>query len=389
METNLNIDEKKPLVLLIDDIIDNISFIEIILKKKGFDVAIASNGIEGLDFIKNTIPDLVLLDIMMPEMDGFEVCRQIKANPKTKDIPVIFLTSKNESDDIIKGFENGGHDYIIKPFNVAELVARVTTHISLKIANDNNKDYINLLTEKNNKLSVAEAELQFLKSSKDVVDNVISSDLRNYIKVINGISSLLKDQCTIESTSFELKETSKKLSLSTKHIHRVVDNLYVWSHIKKSDFVFKPISLNTLNTITALIDQYLEQIESKNLIVTLDINDDFYLKFDPDLFEIISNNLLSNALKYSYPGKTISIKSYQDGGFSYLVFKDEGIGMSNNEIEMLFKSEIHKSVDGTNGECGAGLGLLICKELIEMNDGSLLIESDKNSGSTFTVKLPI
>ncbi|NOX35617.1 MAG: response regulator [Deltaproteobacteria bacterium] len=124
---------QKTLVLAVDDRPQNLQFLGKLLSDKGYEVGMAQNGRQALNFIKKNEPDLILLDIMMPEMDGYEVCRQIKADFSVRHIPIIFLTAKTDPKDIVKGFDAGGVDYVTKPFNSAELLVRVKTHIEIKI----------------------------------------------------------------------------------------------------------------------------------------------------------------------------------------------------------------------------------------------------------------
>ncbi len=124
---------KKSLVLAVDDKPQNLRFLGKLLSDDGYDLAMAENGLQALSFVQKEAPDLILLDIMMPDMDGYEVCEQLKKDVSTRHIPVIFLTAKTDTDDVVKGFEAGGVDYVTKPFNSAELLARIKTHIELKI----------------------------------------------------------------------------------------------------------------------------------------------------------------------------------------------------------------------------------------------------------------
>ena len=130
------VNQEVPLILIVDDNISNLRLFETILKKKGYKTAIAQNGQEALDYVEETIPDLILLDIMMPIIGGFETCQQLKASKATKDIPVIFITAVSDHPSLLKGFDLGGVDYITKPFLKAEVMARVDVHIGLKIANE-------------------------------------------------------------------------------------------------------------------------------------------------------------------------------------------------------------------------------------------------------------
>ncbi|MCK4765652.1 MAG: response regulator [Candidatus Aminicenantes bacterium] len=140
-------DNKKPLVLIVDDVPKNLQVLGNILRKKNYNIAAATSGKQALDMVVNSQPDLILLDIMMPDLNGYEVCEKLKENPTIKDIPVIFLTAKTETDDIVKGFTVGAVDYLTKPFESAELLARANTHIELKRARDKERELIVQLKE--------------------------------------------------------------------------------------------------------------------------------------------------------------------------------------------------------------------------------------------------
>lgn len=155
--------KRKHHVLIADDFPNNIQILEMILKKEGYRISVAYDGVEALKMVKRTMPDLILMDIIMPEMDGFETCKSIKTSSKTKDIPVIFLTARTETDHIVKGFEMGAVDYVTKPFNSAELLARVHTHLELKKAKDMIQDKNRQLSEKNKELERAVKEIKTLK----------------------------------------------------------------------------------------------------------------------------------------------------------------------------------------------------------------------------------
>lgn len=142
MDKNRTKNKEKPLVLIVDDVPKNLQVLGNILRKQEYNIAAATSGKQALDLVKNIQPDLILLDIMMPDIDGFEVCKKLKESTESKDIPVIFLTAKTGTDDIVKGFEVGAVDYLTKPFNSAELLARANTHIELKKARDKERELI-------------------------------------------------------------------------------------------------------------------------------------------------------------------------------------------------------------------------------------------------------
>jgi two-component system sensor histidine kinase/response regulator len=153
----------KPLIFIVDDVPGNLQVLIHILKQEEYRIAAAGNGHQALDMIPAARPDLVLLDVMMPGMDGYEVCRQLKTNPAAADIPIIFLTAKAETEDIVKGFETGAVDYVTKPFNPAELLARVKTHLELKFSREKLTDLI---------------------AARDKFFSIIAHDLRNYVTVM-------------------------------------------------------------------------------------------------------------------------------------------------------------------------------------------------------------
>jgi PleD family two-component response regulator len=142
MDDNTIKDIDKPLVLIVDDVPKNLQVLGNILRKKDYNIAAATSGKQALDMVEKVLPDLILLDIMMPDIDGFQVCEKLKGSKRSNDIPVIFLTAKTGTEDIVKGFEVGAVDYLTKPFNSAELLARAHTHIELKKARDKERELI-------------------------------------------------------------------------------------------------------------------------------------------------------------------------------------------------------------------------------------------------------
>jgi len=171
MVVDINNAEEKPLVLIVDDIPRNIKVLGDILRTRECRIAVATNGPQAIEMVKKAQPDLILLDIMMPEMDGFAVCKILKESSQTKDIPIIFLTAKTETADIVKGLEAGAVDYISKPFNSTELLARVTTHLELKKARDREKNLIIKLKEALSKVKQLSGLLPICARCKKIRDD--------------------------------------------------------------------------------------------------------------------------------------------------------------------------------------------------------------------------
>ena len=168
---------KDSVVLIVDDIPENLQVLGNILSAYGLDIGVATDGLQALENVKFQKPDLILLDIMMPGMDGFEVCEKLKSNPETSNIPVIFLTAKSQTEDIVKGFEVGAVDYVTKPFNSAELLVRVFNHLELKKAKD--------------KIERQNDELKEMNDAKNKFFSIISHDLRGPFSGLLGLTSLI------------------------------------------------------------------------------------------------------------------------------------------------------------------------------------------------------
>jgi CheY-like chemotaxis protein len=171
MDVDVNKKEEKSLVLIVDDIPRNIKVLGDILRTKDCRIAVATSGPQALEIVKKVHPDLILLDVMMPEMDGYAVCKILKESPQTRDIPVIFLTVKIETSDIVKGLEIGAVDYISKPFNSTELLARVHTHLELKKARDREKELIKKLKEALSKVKQLSGLLPICARCKKIRDD--------------------------------------------------------------------------------------------------------------------------------------------------------------------------------------------------------------------------
>jgi len=365
--------DKNPKILIIDDIAANIQVAANTLKKKNFNISYAKSGKLGIERANKISFDLILLDIMMPEMDGYQVCDILKNNEKTKEIPIIFLTAKIDEESIKKGFEHGGVDYISKPFKINELLARVNAHITLKITQEK---YIKL----NN-------ELQIANKSKDRLLSIIAHDLRNPFSVLITFSKLLLDTYD----DFSKKDTIKYLKTfyqTSKSGFNLLDNLLKWSKSQSGIINFEPkeIDLHILSeeTITLLSSQ----ARSKNISLENNVAQKSYVIADMNMILTVFRNLISNAIKFTKEGGKVKIYGNNDKEKYKIVVEDNGVGMSEDDIEKIFRIDIKHMKSGTSGERGTGLGIVLCKEFIEKNNGKIYAESKIGEGSKFIFTLP-
>jgi two-component system sensor histidine kinase/response regulator len=353
-------------ILIVDDVPDNIKIAANILQRNEYKLFFATSGSGALDKVKSNKFDLILLDVIMPEMDGFEVCKQIRDDPATKDVPIIFLTAKTDTGSIIKGFDVGAVDYVTKPFNGAELLARVKTHLALRRTQE---------------------ELQEANVMKDKFFSIIAHDLRNPFTSLLGMSEFI-EECIDHSSKEEIKRFIKTLRTSAKIIYALLENLLTWSGLQRSIIEHSPktIFLNEITDHTVYLFQ--SGAEQKQITLRNRIQENTTVYADHKMVETIIRNLISNALKFTDTGGTIDVSAVPHNDFVEIAISDTGIGMSEEVISTLFRIDVKYSKTGTAGEKGTGLGLILCKELIEKNGGTIWVESEVGKGTTFRFTLP-
>ena len=358
-------------ILIIDDNKKNLQVIGNVLREDKYKIAVATNGKDGIRLVEKIRPDLILLDIMMPEMDGFTACGIIKKKHENKEIPIIFLTAKTETEDIVKGFENGGVDYITKPFKKDELLVRIKTHIELK----KSKDTIRKQAE----------DLRVLNDFKNTIFSIIAHDLKGAIGGFKEVTTFLSfDIETI--TKGEAKDFIFLLKERADIIYMLLENLLLWARTQKKEIKVSPQKIHLKQLTDDLINEY-HTFSTKPLIISSSIPETINVKGDIEMIKIIMRNLISNAIKFTPENGEINIYSSEKNGDVSVFIQDNGIGIKQEDIDKLFNDKVHFTTYGTNQEKGSGLGLKICKELIEMNEGKISVNSDTGSGSVFNFSL--
>ncbi len=354
-------------ILVVDDTPKNIQILGITLNKEGYQVGFAQSGKKALKMISSDHFQLILLDVMMPGMDGFETCKQIKKNPEYSDIPVIFLSAKTDSESIVKGFKAGGVDYITKPFNKPEVLARVKTHLDLL----------------KHKLELKEAI-----ATKDKFFSIISHDLKNPCGSMYGLLHLLKNKYNKFSDDKRLHFINVLLRASV-NIQKLLDDILDWSRIERGMIMFSPMKIMIADRINEIIELYSEQINDKQLVVKNNCPNEFEVYGDINMVNTILRNVLSNAVKFTPKGGEIEAGCKMYNNKSGLIYvKDSGVGISGENINRLFNKKQTYSTRGTDSEQGTGLGLMLCKEFVHKHQGEIWVESIKGKGSTFFFTLP-
>ncbi len=366
------IPEKKDKILVVDDMAINLELIKSVLNLEGnFSLVMVSDGKSAIRKAKTNYFDLILLDIMMPGMDGYEVCNILKSYPTTKDIPVIFLTALNRPKDIQKAFRYGAVDYILKPFSREELISRVNLHISLKRTREE------LIKAKRSAEAAAEAKAIFLAN--------MSHELRTPMNGIIGMVDILK-RTKLTDAQYEYLNI---IESSGENLLSIINDILDLSKIEAGHMELETIPFSLHDEVRRVANIMQVIANKKKLSVKLHIGKEVppYVKGDPVRMKQIIINLVNNAIKFTEKGNiTISVekKSAEDGK-AQILFKimDTGIGISPEGQKKLFQSfsQVDKSTTRKYG--GTGLGLMISKNLTQMMGGEIGVESVEGIGSTF------
>ena len=372
---NMEINPSEYKILIVDDVMSNVLLLKVLLTNEKFAIATASNGRQALEQVEKENPDLVLLDVMMPDMSGFEVAQHLKSNPNTADIPIIFLTALNSTADIVKGFQVGANDFISKPFNKEELIIRVTHQISLVAA----KRLILSKTE----------ELQRTIAGRDKLYSVIAHDLRSPMGSIKMVLNMLILNLPSEKIGAEMYELLTMANQTTEDVFSLLDNLLKWtkSQIGKLNVVYQDVDLvevtdgviEIFSMVASLKKIRIREMKPEKMMVNADI----------DMLKTVVRNLLSNAIKFSKENSEVLVKMEEVDGMAVVSVQDYGCGISEEGQKKLLHTDTHFSTFGTNHEEGSGLGLLLCKDFVVKNGGKLWFTSKEGEGSIFSFSIPV
>lgn len=372
---NMEINPSEYKVLIVDDVMSNVLLLKVLLTNEKFKIVTASNGREALDQVGKENPDLILLDVMMPDMSGFEVSQQLKSNPETSEIPIIFLTALNSTADIVKGFQVGGNDFISKPFNKEELIIRVTHQISLVAA----KRIIVAQTE----------ELRKTIMGRDKLYSVIAHDLRSPMGSIKMVLNMLILNLPSSTIGDEMYELLTMANQTTEDVFSLLDNLLKWtkSQIGKLKVVYQHVDMVE---VLAGVNEIFSMVAGlKKISIRLETPEHLEVYADIDMIKTVIRNLISNAIKFSNEDSEILLSLEEKDGMAVVSVKDSGCGIDEENQKKLLHTDTHFSTFGTNNEEGSGLGLLLCQDFAHKNGGELWFTSAKGEGSTFYFSVPI
>ncbi|MFN7209196.1 MAG: response regulator [Aggregatilineales bacterium] len=360
-------------ILVVDDIARNRSLLEAVLSHEGYVVLQAENGLGALAILERESPDLVLLDVQMPHMDGFETCRRIKADPRTCNIPVIFISVSDEARDKVYAFTVGAVDYVTKPLPPREVVARVNTHVSL-------------YRQQRELEALRAAQIDHLKIVDEIKTRFIravSHDLKNPLGLILSATDMLRETGLSD-------EQTQLISIVERKAHfmlAIISDLLDLAHLTAEEAPnYATTSLRALAQ-EALVGFDL-QAESKQLAFSVSLpEEDALVEVDRHAVSRMIGNLVSNAIKYTPQGGVEVRVETAPETFSVIV-RDSGLGIPPEALPHIFDKFYRIPLPAYRQEDGTGLGLAIVKAIVDQHHGSVDVKTTVGAGSTFTVTLP-
>ena len=371
-ESEINRSDYK--ILIVDDVVSNVLLLKILLTNEKFQVCTAANGNQCIEMAQKEKPDLILLDVMMPDINGFDTAVILKKDEATRDIPIIFLTALNNPSDLVKGFQVGANDFLTKPFNKEELVMRVMHQIELVAAK-------RTIVRQNE-------ELRRTINNRDKMYSVIAHDLRSPMASIRMVLNLAVNVVSREMVGDEIFSLLDKANRESEDTHDLLDNLLKWtkSQTGRLNVVYQNIDLDDI--VPGVVDIFHMIAEMKKInLQYIPSNEKLIVHGDNDMLKTIIRNFISNAIKFSSEGKGVEVFCTREGDFARISVRDHGVGISPERVETIF----HKgdTTYGTSGEEGSGLGLQLCEDFARKNGGEAQVESVLGEGSTFSFTVPL
>jgi two-component system sensor histidine kinase/response regulator len=356
-------------ILVVDDAPENLRLLCAILGESGYEVRPVTNGRQALQAAELHPPDLVLLDITMPEMDGYEVCGALKRNARLKDIPVIFLTALSEIADKLRAFEVGGVDYVTKPFQLEEVRARVETHLALRRANVD--------------LSESYARLQALERLRDDLVHMVVHDMRSPLSVLLGHLDLLQDE---QGLSPDGKEDLRAAVQGARALSRMTNDLLDVSRLE-SGAVPLQVATHELAQLAHDAGAALQNLE-RGRAIAVEATAPVSASCDARLIARVLENLIGNAIKHTPAESDVTISVTSSNGRAKVTVSDRGPGVPVEARQRIFEKFGTVGGAGSSRYHSAGLGLAFCKLAVEAHGGTIGVEPREPHGSQFWFELP-
>jgi CheY-like chemotaxis protein len=373
---------KKHKILIVEDNQENMDLLVYFLRPQGYEIISVNNGVSALEKVEEEHPDIILLDIMLPKMDGYEVCERLKKDPATKFIPIIMLTALRELKDKVRALEVGADDFLSKPFENVELLARVKSLLRLK-------DYHDELQSKNQELAKKNESLMGMDRFKEDLTNLIIHDMKNPLFVIQGNLQMMS--MSMENVPPEiLKKYTQRIERSSQQLLRMVVNLLDISRIEEGTIDLKNDHANINEMIEEIIKRIRDYPENQNKDIVVDLDASLPdLVIDKSVMERVFENLINfSVTNLVDEGKVIIKTMVVDNQRIQFVTHDSGTQIPKNYHNKIFEKFSQAEIKNSGYRVDRALGLTFCKMAVEAHKGSMWLDLENKVGNKFIIELP-
>ncbi len=378
-QTTHEVNQKAPDILVVDDTPANLQLLTGMLKRHGYRVRPVSSGKLAIQAVQDEKPDLILLDINMPEMNGYEVCEHLKADDALKEIPVLFISALDETIDKIKAFAAGGVDYVTKPFQFQEVEARVQTHLKLR------RLQIELEIQ-NRQLQENYDQLRKLEELRDNLTHMLVHDMRSPLTVIILALDIHIQQATAKLNEAEM-EPVVKIARSVNRLVEMVNSLLDINRLESGEM---PLYIEECD-LTGLTSEVIQSLKNLKQNCQLEVSrqDSVMVRCDRELIRRVLTNIGVNALKFVSKNGWVRVDIQNDDAVVKVLIIDNGLGIPREYHAKIFEKFGQIEARKQGRMYSTGLGLTFCKLAVEAHGGSIGVESEVGKGSTFWFTLPI
>ncbi len=360
-------------ILIVEDSELNLFVLMEILEREHFNVFSASGAKGAFENLESNRIDLILMDVIMGATNGFDLTKELKSMEQYKHIPVLFITNLKSADDVVRGFDSGGVDYVSKPFNKKELLQRIKHQIRL--------------IESNNTIAKQTAQLQEAILNRDRMYAILAHDLRSPISSLKMILNILTMNVEANSTGYgDMINTGNDIA---EQLFSVLDNLLKWTKNSLGMLSYMPQEIEFDEMIKGVVETLQPTAKLKNIDIQLVLQTELQIFFDADIMKSILRNLLINAVKFSHEASIIKLNLYREGDNAVVEFIDSGVGMSEEAQHQLKLQMVEQGEITPMREKGKGLGLWVVYHFIQNNGGTFFFESEEHVGSRFGFSVPL
>ncbi|WP_312789937.1 hybrid sensor histidine kinase/response regulator [Sphingobacterium sp.] len=360
-------------ILIVEDSELNLFVLKEILEREHFNVFSASGAKGAFENLENNRIDLILMDVIMGATNGFDLTKELKSMEQYKHIPVLFITNLKSADDVVRGFDSGGVDYVSKPFNKKELLQRIKHQIRL--------------IESNNTIAKQTAQLQEAILNRDRMYAILAHDLRSPISSLKMILNILTMNVEANSTGYgDMINTGNDIA---EQLFSVLDNLLKWTKNSLGMLSYMPQEIEFDEMIKGVVETLQPTAKLKSIDIQLVLQTELQIFFDADIMKSILRNLLINAVKFSHEASIIKLNLYREGDNAVVEFIDSGVGMSEEAQRQLKLQMVEQGEITPMREKGKGLGLWVVYHFIQNNGGTFFFESEEHVGSRFGFSVPL